>query len=97
MTDMKGAEAQSTHLSPQGFVHLDILARATEGLLEEGEEDRDDDDSLEGLSKDDEKDWDGENIYGHSACSFLARTGFGPGLQRPGGTGSPFMDCIAWS
>lgn len=54
-----------TRLAPQVLVHLDVAIGTIKGLLEESKQDRDDDDRLEGLSKDNEKDGNRKDIDSH--------------------------------
>lgn len=56
-----------THLLHELLVRCPIMVWATEGLFEEGEEDRDDDCSLERLSEDNEEDGHGKDVDSHLA------------------------------
>lgn len=57
-----------THLAPELLVDLDISLRAVKGLLQPCEEHGDDDDGLEGLTKHDEEDRNGEDLGSHVGC-----------------------------
>ena len=45
-----------------------IAIRPAKSLLQKCEKNRDDDDCLESLAKDDEEDGDGKDIFGHVEC-----------------------------
>ena len=53
------------YLASKLLVHLDIAIGAVESLLEESKQDRDDDDSLESLSEDDEEDGNRKDVDSH--------------------------------
>lgn len=71
-------------------VHLDIAIGTIEGLLEEGKQDRDDDDGLESLSEDDEEDGDRKDVDSHDDGDILrikeSRRGESPAQMGEGGT-----------
>lgn len=52
-------------MTSKTFVYLDVTIGAVKGLFEKGEEDGDDNDSLEGFSKDDKEDGYREYVDGH--------------------------------
>lgn len=54
-----------SYLFDELLVHRDISIGTVECLLQESKEYRDNDNSLQGLSKDDEEDWNGENVDSH--------------------------------
>lgn len=53
------------HLTSQLFVHLDVTIGTVKGLLEESKQDRNDDDCLKRLSKDNKEDRNRKDVYGH--------------------------------
>lgn len=57
--------SMGTHLASQALIHLDVAVGTMEGLLEEGKQDRDDDNRLKGLSKDNEEDGNRKDIDSH--------------------------------
>lgn len=59
------AISRAIYLASEFLVDLYISLRAVECLLEESKQNRDNDDSLEGLSKDDEEDWHSKNLRRH--------------------------------
>ena len=61
----QGLLTKGTHLLHELAVDCDISIRTVESLLQEGEENGDNDGSLQGLSKHDEEDGNGENVDGH--------------------------------
>jgi hypothetical protein len=59
-----------SYLFNEFLVSSNISARAIEGLLQEGEQDSDNDTSLDGFSEDDEEDGNGKDIDSHDGdCS----------------------------
>ena len=58
------------YLTDEFLVDGLVAVGAVEGLLEEGEQDRDDDDGLKALTKDDEEDRDGEDVGSHCLSPF---------------------------
>lgn len=62
---MLGITREKSHLAPQALVHLDIAIRAIERLLQKSKQHRHNDDGLERLAEDDEKDWHCKYIDSH--------------------------------
>ena len=53
------------YLTSQLFVHFDVTIGTVKGLLEESKQDRNDDDCLKSLSKDNKEDGNRKDVYGH--------------------------------
>lgn len=64
-----GSGRSEAHLSSHVLVDLDIAIGTVEGLLKEGKQDGNNDDSLERLSQDDEEDGNRKYIDSHGAGS----------------------------
>ena len=61
----RGHWKRGVYLSDEFLVDSLVAVGAVEGLLEKGQQDRDDDDSLQRLSEDDEEDGHGEDLDRH--------------------------------
>jgi hypothetical protein len=66
--------AGDSYLFYQPVVNRGVSIRTIEGLFQEREEDGYDNGSLQGLSKDDEEDWNSENTDSHDDIGLQGRS-----------------------
>lgn len=74
---MRGRREEA-YLAPQTVVSLDVAIGAIEGLLQEGEQDGDNNDGLNGLSEDDQEDGHRKDIDSHGEGCCGCRLGSMP-------------------